>query len=160
MSKAVVLALAIPLALDPLVGARPAGYFPFALDQSRDTAQALAGPAAITGVLCSGVEGTMVEGVAAGKTWSVMAEFAGPRVAAIEAIYREDPGAPEACAIAAARRATALPGGAEAPIAAEWAGLARVSRASWRAPRAHYAVTGRSFPDGQCDVTLRLVRSD
>lgn len=160
MSKAAVLLLAVPMALDPLAGARPAGYFPFALEQARETAIALAGPAAITGTLCGAVEATMVEGARDGKPWSVMAEFAGPRVAAIEAIYREDSGAPEACAIAAARRAGSLPGGADASFAADWAGLARVSRSAWTNARANYAVTSRSFPDGQCDVTVRLSRAD
>jgi hypothetical protein len=160
MSKAVVLALAIPLALDPLAGERPAGYFPFALDQARDKAVTLAGGKAITGTLCGGIDATMVEGGSAAKPWSVMAEFAGSRVAAIEAIYREDSGAPEACAIAASRRAVGLPGGGDAAFAADWAGLARLSRASWADTRARYAVTARSFPDGQCDVTVRLTRAD
>lgn len=160
MSKVVVLALAIPLALDPLAGERPAGYFPFALDQARETALALAGTTAIAGTLCGGVDAVMVEGATAGKPWSVMAEFAGSRVAAIEAVYREDSGAPEACAIAAARRAAVLPDGARASFAADWAGLARVSRSGWTRAGASYAVTARSFPDGQCDVTLRLTRGE
>ena len=160
MSKALVLALAIPLALDPLAGARPAGYLPFALDQPRATALALAGPSAIAGALCGGVDAVMVEGADAGKPWSVMAEFAGPRVGAIEATYREESGAPEACAIAASRRAAALPGGAHASFAADWAGLARVARSGWTAGTASYAVSARSFPDGQCDVTVRLAKAD
>lgn len=160
MSKAAALLLAVPLALDPLAGERPARYFPFALDQARETAIALAGAGAITGTLCGSVEATMLEGERAGKPWSVMAEFAGSRVAAIEAIYREEAGAPEACAIAASRRADGLPGGAKASFAADWAGLARVARASWAEPRARYDVTARSFPDGQCDVTVRVSRID
>jgi hypothetical protein len=159
MSKTAALVLALPLALDPLAGARPAGYFPFALDQARGTAIALAGDKAITGALCGGVEAAMIEGGSAAKPWSVMAEFAGSRVAAIEAIHREEPGAPEACAIAASRRAAALPGGAGVSFAAEWAGLARIARASWTDGRAVYAATARSFPDGQCDTTVRLSRA-
>lgn len=160
MSKAAAFLLTVPLALDPLAGERPARYFPFALDQARDTAVALAGEKAITGTLCGGIDATMVEGARDGRPWSVMAEYAGSRVAAIEAIHREDSGAPEACAIAAARRAVGLPGGAGAAFAADWAGLARVARASWSEPGARYAVTARSFPDGQCDVTVRLTRAD
>ena len=160
MSKAAALLLAVPLALDPLAGERPAGYFPFALDQARGTAIAFAGPAAIAGTLCGGVDATMIEGSRDGKPWSVMAEFAGSRVAAIEAIYREEAGAPEACAIAASRRAGGLPGGAKASFAADWAGLARVARSSWAEQRVRYDVTARSFPDGQCDVTVRVSRSD
>lgn len=160
MSKAAALALAVPLMLDPLAGERPRGYFPFALDQARETAIALAGKSAIAGVLCGGVDAVMIEGADSGRPWSVMAEFAGARVAAIEAIHREESGAPEACAIAASRRATALPGGANASFAADWAGLARVSRGAWTNGRATYVATARSFPDGQCDVTLRVSRVD
>jgi hypothetical protein len=160
MSKAAALALAVPLMLDPLAGERPHGYFPFALDQARGTAIAVAGAKAIAGTLCGGVDATMIEGVRDGKPWSVMAEFAGSRVAAIEAVYREDSGAPEACAIAAARRAAAVPGGANASFAADWAGLARVARAAWTNGTASYAATARSFPDGQCDVTLRMRKAD
>jgi hypothetical protein len=160
MSKAAAFLLAVPLALDPLAGERPARYFPFALDQARDTAIALAGGTAITGTLCGGVDATMIEGIGERGPWSVMAEFEGPRVAAIEAIHREEPGAPEACAIAAARRARALPGGADVSFAADWVGLARVARASWREARVVYGVSARSFPDGLCDVTVRLARAD
>jgi hypothetical protein len=59
-------------------------------------------------------------------------------VAAIEAIHREEPGAPEACAIAASRRASALPGGIDVSFAADWVGLARVARASLDAKRASF----------------------
>jgi hypothetical protein len=159
MSKAAALVLVLPLALDPLAGARPQGYFPFALDQARETAIGLAGGKAVVGTLCGGADAAMIEGGTAAKPWSVMAEFAGPRVAAIEAIHREEAGAPEACAIAAGRRAAALPGGADVSFAAEWAGLARVARASWTDGRAVYAATARSFPDGPCDTTVRLSRA-
>jgi hypothetical protein len=160
MSKAVLLALAVPLALDPLAGARPAGYFPFALDQARGTSMALAGPGAIAGTLCGGVDAAMIEGSTGGKPWSVMAEFAGNRVSAIEAIHREESGAPEACAIAAVRRAAALPGGAHAGFTGDWAGLARVSSAAWTREGVRYSVAARSFPDGLCDVTSRVARAD
>ena len=157
---AAALLLALPLAIDPLAGARPAAYFPFALDQRRETAIALAGPGAVTGTLCGGADATMIEGESAGRPWSVMAEFSGPRVAAIEAIHREPGGPAEACAAAATRHAASLPHRGGIEFQSAWLGLARVVRADWSDAGARYAVIARSFPDGQCDVTVRISRVD
>ena len=71
------------LALDGAVGNRAGTGSPFALGMSKPVALALAGPGALTGVLCGGMDAVMVERGGA----STMAGFAAGRVAEIEAEY-------------------------------------------------------------------------
>ncbi len=139
------------LALDASAGVRTGTGSPFALGMEKNVALALAGPEAVAGVLCGGIDAVMVERGAD----SAMAEFAQGRVAGIEAID----GAPPHCrqsferayAIAVARWGVAV-----APPADGEAGTAQTRIARFRVRGGQAELVERRFPGGACDVRLLL----
>lgn len=141
------------LALDGAVGNRAGTGSPFALGMSKPVALALAGPGALTGVLCGGMDAVMVERGGA----STMAGFAAGRVAEIEALD-----SPPDCRAAFERGYTAAVARWGAAMAAPedgGAGTARIRRAEFRVRGGSAELVERRFPGGACDVRL-VIRAD
>lgn len=138
------------LALDAGTGERLSTGTPFAPGMAKATALALAGPDALAGTLCGGMDAVMQERGAA----SAMATFVAGRVAEVEALE-----APPDCAAAFERR--------HADAAARWglpllpshdsaAGTATLRRAVFRVRGGEAELVLRRFPGGACDVRLTL----
>jgi len=143
------------LALDGAAGMRADTGSPFVLGMERRVALALAGPDAISGVLCGGLDAVMVER----GTASVMAGFVAGRVGEIEALG--DSAAP-ACEGTFERdyaRARTRWGDSPAGIVEGSAGTARTRRAEFRVRGGLAELVERRFPGGGCDVRL-VIRAD
>ncbi|MBI3507177.1 MAG: hypothetical protein HY059_20270 [Proteobacteria bacterium] len=152
--KLVPLLLCGLIALDGTAGTRAGTGSPFALGMEKRVALALAGPDAIAGVLCGGIDAVMVERGAD----SAMAGFTDGRVAEIEAID----GAPPKCRDAFERgfAAAVVRWGIPASAPADGAvGVARTRTAEFRVRGVQAELVERRFPGGACDVRL-LVRAD
>lgn len=151
--KAGLLLLCGLVALDAGAGTRAASGSPFALGMSKPVALALAGPDALSGVLCGGMDAVMVERGGA----SVMAGFAAGRVAEIETLD-----SPPACRPAFERgyaAAVARWGAATTAPQDGGIGTAQIRRAEFRVRGGHAELVERRFPGGACDVRL-VIRAD
>jgi hypothetical protein len=140
------------LALDGAAGSRAATGSPFALGMPKPVALALAGPDALAGVLCGGMDAVMVERGGA----STMAGFAAGRVAEIEALD-----SPPDCRAAFERgyaAAVARWGAAATAPEDGDAGTARTRRAAFAVRGGLAELVERRFPGGACDVRL-LIRA-
>ncbi len=141
------------LAFDGAAGERAASGSLFALGMPKPAALALAGPEALTGVLCGGMDAVMVERSGA----STMAGFAAGRVAEIEALD-----SPPDCRAAFERgyaAAVARWGAAMTAPEDGAAGTARTRRADFRVRGGLAELVERRFPGGACDVRL-VIRAD
>jgi hypothetical protein len=141
------------IALDGAAGTRAGTGSPFVLGMDKRVALDLAGPGAIAGVLCGGMDAVMVERGAD----SAMAAFTGERVSEIEAIA----GAPPKCRDSFERgfAAAVARWGAPSHTPVDGAvGTARTRTAEFRLRGGHAELVERRFPGGACDVRL-LVRA-
>ena len=153
MMRRVLLVPCLLLALDGAVGSRAASGSPFALGMGKSVALALAGPDALAGVLCGGMDAVMVERGGA----STMAAFVAGSVSEIEALD-----SPPDCRAAFERghaAAVARWGAAVAGPADGGAGTARIRRAEFRVRGGSAELVERRFPGGACDVRL-VIRAD
>ena len=141
------------IALDGAAGTRADTGSPFALGMDKRVALELAGPGAIAGVLCGGMDAVMIERGAD----SAMAGFVDGRVREIEAIA----GAPPKCRDSFERDFAAAVARWGAPLQAPVDGVvgtARTRTAEFRVRGGHAELVERRFPGGACDVRL-LVRA-
>ncbi len=150
--KLLALAAASLLALDGAAGLRAGAGAPFALGMEKDVALTLAGPDAVAGVLCGGIDAVMVERAGA----SVMAGFRDGRVAEIEALEAPATGCGPTFARAYAN-ALGRWGAPLGPVEDAESGTARLRRVEFAVRGGIAELVERRFPGGACDVRL-LVR--